>query len=44
MPDATPAWYTATEFNTVVVSGATVIAMPKSSTRKGRTKVPTYIE
>ena len=42
MPDATPAWSWATEFITVVVSGATLIAMPKPSTITAGKKVLQY--
>lgn len=39
IPEASPAWAASSAFMTVVVSGATVTAMPKPSTRIAGKKV-----
>src|SRR5947207_12987757 len=42
-PEAMPAWLSFTEFITVVVNGATLIAMPRPSTTTAGKKVVQYL-
>src|SRR5262249_5399044 len=42
IPDATPAWFRGTALMTVVVSGATVIAMPNPTTTIGSKNATQY--